>query len=34
MLPKGRDGFIKYPSERRDVDTMKMWVKAVADSTA
>ena len=23
-LPKGREGFIKYPSERRDVDTLKM----------
>lgn len=24
FLPKGREGFIKYPSERRDVDTLKM----------
>jgi adenylyl-sulfate reductase (glutathione) len=23
-LPKGREGFIKYPSERRDVDTLRM----------
>lgn len=29
-LPKGQTGFIKYPSERRDVETMKMWVKAVS----
>ena len=29
-LPKGREGFIKYPSEKRDVDTLKMWVKTFA----
>lgn len=22
-------GFIKYPSERREVDSLKMWVKAL-----
>jgi thiol-disulfide isomerase/thioredoxin len=25
-------GYVKYPSERRDVDTLKMWVKSVAGS--
>lgn len=30
FLPKNAPGFIKYPSERRDVETLKMWVKAVA----
>ena len=29
MLPKGKDGFVKYPSERRDVDTLSMWVRSV-----
>ena len=29
-LPKGREGFIRYPSEKRDVDTLKMWVKTFA----
>ncbi len=29
-LPKGRSDFIKYPSERRDVDTLKMWVRTMA----
>lgn len=31
MLPKSGK-MIKYPSERRDVDTMKMWVKSVTGS--
>lgn len=30
FLPKGNGKAIKYPSERRDVDTLKMWVKSVA----
>lgn len=30
MLPRGKDGFIKYPSERRDADFMGHWVRAVA----
>jgi len=29
-LPKGRSDFIKFPSERRDVDTLKMWVKSLS----
>ncbi|KAL6762300.1 adenylylphosphosulfate reductase [Haematococcus lacustris] len=29
-FPKGKSGFVKYPSERRDVDTLKMWVRSVA----
>jgi len=30
MLPKAGGAPIKYPSDRRDVDTMRMWVKSVA----
>lgn len=30
FLPKGREGFIKFPSERRDAETLKMWVKTMA----
>lgn len=30
MLPKVKGGFVKYPSERRDVDSLDMWVKAMA----
>lgn len=30
MLPKNKSGFIKYPSERRDPETLGMWVKTVA----
>jgi hypothetical protein len=29
MLPKGKSGFIKFPSERRDVDTLTMWVNSL-----
>lgn len=29
-LPKGHAGYIKYPSETRDADTLDMWVKTVA----
>lgn len=32
MLPKAKSGFVKYPSERRDVDTLGMWVKTLAGS--
>jgi adenylyl-sulfate reductase (glutathione) len=32
MLPKGRTDFVKYPSERRDVETLSMWVKTMAGS--
>lgn len=32
FLPKGRNTVIKFPSERRDVETLKMWVKTVAGS--
>ena len=28
MLPTGRPGFVRYPSERRDTDTLDMWAKA------
>ncbi|KAF5838025.1 5'-adenylylsulfate reductase [Dunaliella salina] len=28
--PKGRSGYIKYPSERRDLQTLQMWVRTVA----
>ena len=30
FLPKNSNAVIKYPSERRDVDTLKMWVKTIA----
>eukprot|EP00775_Hariotina_reticulata_P007156 gene7156-7371_t len=30
MLPKGRTDYVKYPSERRDVETLGMWVKTLA----
>jgi adenylyl-sulfate reductase (glutathione) len=30
MLPKAKPGHITYPSERRDADTLGMWVSAVA----
>ena len=30
MLPKSRKGYIKYPSERRDADTLDLWIKSVA----
>ncbi|KAL6769783.1 APSR1 [Auxenochlorella protothecoides x Auxenochlorella symbiontica] len=29
LLPQKTPGFIKYPSERREVDSLKMWVKAL-----
>jgi adenylyl-sulfate reductase (glutathione) len=30
FLPKAKPGFIKYPSERRDAETLEMFAKAVA----
>jgi adenylyl-sulfate reductase (glutathione) len=30
MLPKAKAGFVKYPSERRDVESLQMWVKTLA----
>jgi adenylyl-sulfate reductase (glutathione) len=30
FLPKSKGGFVKYPSERRDVETLSMWVKTMA----
>eukprot|EP00877_Chromochloris_zofingiensis_P012297 jgi/Chrzof1/7320/Cz02g19090.t1 len=30
FLPKGKEGYIKYPSERRDTDSLKMWIKTMA----
>lgn len=32
MLPKNKSGFIKYPTERRDPETLGMWVKTMAGS--
>ena len=29
MLPKSRQGHIKYPSERRDAETLDLWIKSV-----
>lgn len=31
LLPKGRAGHIKFTSERRDVDTLKMWVASLTE---
>ena len=28
MLPRGRSGFVRYPSERRETDTLDMWAKS------
>ncbi|KAK9865085.1 hypothetical protein WJX84_003630 [Apatococcus fuscideae] len=30
MLPRSTSGYIKYPSERRDVETLDLWIKSVA----
>jgi adenylyl-sulfate reductase (glutathione) len=30
MLPKAKEGFVKYPSERRDPESLGMWVKTLA----
>ena len=30
MLPKGGAQIIKYPSERRDPNSLKMWIRSVA----
>ena len=30
LLPKACGPFIKFPSERRDADTLAMWLKTVA----
>lgn len=32
LLPKGNGPYIKYPSERRDADTLRMWVKTFVGS--
>lgn len=29
LLPKGSSAYIKYPSERRDVETLNMWVSSL-----
>ncbi|KAK9865032.1 hypothetical protein WJX84_003919 [Apatococcus fuscideae] len=29
MLPKSRKQYIRYPSERRDVETLDLWIKSV-----
>ena len=29
LLPKNAPGYIKYPSERRDVDTLDQWVNSI-----
>ena len=29
-LPAGHKGYIKYPSETRDANTLDMWIKTVA----
>lgn len=30
LLPKGSDSYIKYPSERRDADTLDLWLNTLA----
>lgn len=30
FVPKDKIGYITYPSERRDTDTLKMWIKNLA----
>lgn len=30
LLPKSSSGYIKYPSERRDVDTLTLWLSSLA----
>lgn len=30
FLPKDKPGYIRYPSERRDTDTLKMWLTTMA----
>lgn len=30
FMPKSSNQVIKYPSERRDVDTLKMWINSMA----
>ena len=30
LLPKASPGFIKYPSERRDVKSLDMWLSTLA----
>jgi adenylyl-sulfate reductase (glutathione) len=30
MLPKASSSVVKYPDERRDVETMGMWVRTMA----
>ena len=29
LLPKGKKGYIRYPSERRDTDSLDMWVRSL-----
>ena len=29
LLPKGSSNYIKYPSERRDVDSLDMWLSSL-----
>nr|QKY14993.1 5'-adenylylsulfate reductase 2 (APR2) [Polytomella parva] len=31
FLPKGSNSVIKYPSERRDPETLKMWLRTIAE---
>jgi adenylyl-sulfate reductase (glutathione) len=29
LMAKGRAGYVKYPTERRDSETMGMWVRSM-----
>jgi len=33
LLPKDSNSYIKYKSERRDVDTLDMWVNSITGTT-
>ena len=32
LLPRGGASYIKYPSERRDVGTLSLWLRSVVSS--
>ena len=33
LLPKGSSAYIKYPSERRDVATLDLWISSLLGSS-
>lgn len=32
FIQKNTPGFVRYPSERRDTETLKMWIKTIGGS--